>query len=133
MLSAITPFQVEELIGLLDRLSGARKTRAAEGHTQSSDEIIHDPLRRELTIYLYALSDEARDELLLLMLAGRGDVEHAFTRALDTRSMYVNADDQVAYLLGKTVRLAEYLRIGLDAVSVAPNRCDDRSIAALDS
>jgi hypothetical protein len=50
------------------------------------------------------------------MLAGRGDVEHAFARALDTRSKYVNADDQVTYLLGKTVRLAEYLRIGLDAI-----------------
>jgi hypothetical protein len=46
---------------------------------------------------LYALSDEARDELILLMLAGRGDVEHAFTRALDARSRYVDADDQVAY------------------------------------
>jgi hypothetical protein len=122
MLRAITRVQVEELIELLDRLSRARKARAAEGRTQSSDEIIHDPLRRELTNHLYALSDEARDELLLLMLAGRGDVEHAFTRALDARSMYVDADDQVAYLLGKTVRLAEYLRIGLDAVDVATNR-----------
>ena len=116
MLRAITRVQVEELIELLDRLSRARKARAAEGRMQSSDGIIHDPLRRELTNHLYALGDEARDELILLMLAGRGDVEHAFTRALDTRSMYVDADDQVAYLLGKTVRLAEYLRIGLDAV-----------------
>jgi Protein of unknown function (DUF3775) len=99
-------------------ISWQRRCHSAEQSRR--DEIIHDPLRRELTIYLYALSDEARDELLLLMLAGRGDVEHAFTRALDTRSKYVNADDQVAYLLGKTVRLAEYLRIGLDAVSVAP-------------
>jgi hypothetical protein len=122
MLRAITRVQVEELIALLDRLSRARKARAVEGRTQSSDEIIQDPLRRELTNHLYALSDEARDELLLLMLAGRGDVEHAFTRALDTRSMYVDADDQVAYLLGKTIRLADYLRIGLDAVDVATNR-----------
>jgi Protein of unknown function (DUF3775) len=116
MLKAITPVQVEQLIGLLERLSRARQVRAAEDYVQSSDEIIHDPLRRELTKYLYALSEEARDELILLMLAGRGDIEHAFTRALDTRSKYVNGDDQVSYLLGKTVRLAEYLRIGLDAV-----------------
>ena len=122
MLQAITPVQVEELIGLLDRLSRARKARVAEGYTQSSDEIIHDPLRRELTNYLYAISDEAREELLLLMLAGRGDIEYAFTRALDTRSRYINADDQVAYLLGKTVRLAEYLRIGLGAVDLATTR-----------
>jgi hypothetical protein len=55
------------------------------------------------------------------MLAGRGDIEHAFTRAFDTRSKYVNGDDQVSYLLGKTVRLAEYLRIGLDAVGRRSN------------
>jgi hypothetical protein len=44
------------------------------------------------------------------------------SRALDTRSKYGNADDQVAYLLGKTVRLAEYLRIGLGAVDAATGR-----------
>jgi len=121
MLKAITPVQVEQLIGLLERLSSARKGRAATGQAQSSEEIMRDPLRRELTKYLYALSDEARDELILLVLSGRGDVEHAFTRALDTRSKYVDADDQVAYLLGKTVRLAEYLRIGLDAVGRRSN------------
>jgi hypothetical protein len=115
MLRAITPVQVEELIDLLDRLDEARKARVAEGYQQSSDEIIRDPLRRELTDSLYGLSDEARDELILLMLAGRGDVEYDFAGALDTRSKYRNADDQVAYLLGKTVRLAGYLRIGLGA------------------
>jgi hypothetical protein len=46
------------------------------------DEIIHDPLRRELTDYLYTLSDEARGELILLMLLGRGDVKHAYERLL---------------------------------------------------
>jgi hypothetical protein len=50
------------------------------------------------------------------MLAGRGDVEHSFERAMETRSRYTNADDQVSYLMGKTFRLAEYLRIGLNAV-----------------
>ena len=133
MLKAINRVQVEELIELLERLSRARQARTAEGRTQSSDEITHDPLRRELTNRLYALSGEARDELILLMLAGRGDVEHAFTRALDTRSRYVDADDQVAYLLGKTVRLAEYLRIGLDAVEVATNRREDQPFAEPDS
>jgi hypothetical protein len=116
MLRAITPAHVENVIGLLERLSSERRMRAAGGQKQSSEEIIHDPLRRKLTDYLYALNDEARGELILLMLAGRGDVEHAFTRALDARSKYINADDQVAYLLGKTVKLAEYLRIGLGAV-----------------
>lgn len=116
-LKSITPAQVEEVIGLLDRLSDARKARAAEGQTQSSEEIIHDPLRRELADCLYALGDEARGELIALMLVGRGDVEHAYERALETCSKYVSADDQVTYLLTKTVRLSEYLRIGMDAVS----------------
>jgi Protein of unknown function (DUF3775) len=116
-LKSITPAQVEEVIGLLERLSDARKARAAEGQTQSSEEIIHDPLRRELADYLYGLSDDARGELIALMLIGRGDVEHAYERALETSSKYVNPDDQVTYLLTKTVRLSEYLRIGMDAVS----------------
>jgi hypothetical protein len=132
MLRAITPVQVEELISLLDRLTTARKARFAEGYTQSSDEIVHDPLRRDLLNFLYALSNEARDELILLMLAGRGDIEYDYTGALDTRSKYDNADDQVAYLLGKTVRLAEYLRIGLGAVEAATVRLQGR-IAAQDS
>jgi hypothetical protein len=112
---AITPAQVEELVSLLERLSEARKTRAASGQTQSPDEIIHDPQRQELTDYLYALSDEARGELIVLMLIGRGDVDHSYERALETRSKYTTADDQVTYLVS-TFRLAEYLRIGLDAV-----------------
>jgi hypothetical protein len=113
---AITPAQVEELVSLLERLSEARKTRAASGQTQSPDEIIHDPQRRELADYLYALSDEARGELIVLMLIGRGDVDHSYERALETRAKYTTADDQVTYLISKTFRLAEYLRIGLDAV-----------------
>ena len=36
---------------------------------------------------------------------------------METCSRYTTADDQVIYLMGKTVRLAEYLRIGLDALS----------------
>jgi hypothetical protein len=68
-----------------------------------------------LTDYLYALSDEARGELIVLMLVGRGDVDHSYERALKTRSKYTTADDQVTYLVS-TFRLAEYLRIGLDAV-----------------
>ena len=101
---------------MLERLSEARKTRAVSGQTQSPDEIIHDPQRRELTDYLYALSDEARGELIVLMLVGWGDVDHSYERALETRSKYTSADDQVTYLISKTFRLAEYLRIGLDAV-----------------
>jgi hypothetical protein len=112
---AITPAQVEELVSLLERLSEARKTRAVSGQTQSPDEIIHDPQRRELTDYLYALSDEARRELIVLMLVGRGDVDHSYERALETRSKYTTADDQVTYLIS-TFRLAEHLRMGLDAV-----------------
>ena len=82
MLRAITPIQVEELISVLDRLAEARKARAAQGYMQSSDEIIHDPLRRELIDLLYALSNEARDEMLLLMLAGRGGIDYDFTGGL---------------------------------------------------
>jgi hypothetical protein len=115
MLKEITPAQVEEVVSLLERLSEARKARAAAGQTQSFDEIVDDPMRRELTDYLYALSDEARGELIALMLVGRGDVDHSYERALETRSKYTSADDQVAYLISK-VRLAEYLRIGLDTV-----------------
>jgi hypothetical protein len=116
MLSAITPVQVKEVIFLVEQWSDARKARAAEGQTQSADEIMHDSERRELTDYLYALSDEGRGELIALMLLGRGDFDHSYESALETRTKYISADDQVAYLIGKTVRLAEYLRIGLDAI-----------------
>src|SRR5947208_226600 len=117
MLNAITPAQVEEVIFLLEQLSEARKARATQGRTQSSDEIINDPERRRLTDHLYALSDAARKELIALMLLGRGDFDHSYQRALETCSRYTSADDQVIYLMGKTVRLAEYLSIGLDALS----------------
>ena len=40
MLSAITPVQVEEVIILLDRLSEARQARAAQGSTQSAEDVI---------------------------------------------------------------------------------------------
>jgi hypothetical protein len=93
MLRAITPAQVEELASLLERISEARKTRAAKGQTQSPDEIIHDPQRREMAAYLYALSDEARGELIVLMLVGRGDVDHSYERVRETRSKYTAADD----------------------------------------
>jgi len=35
------------------------------------DEIVDDPTRRQLTDHLYALSDEARRELIVLTLLGR--------------------------------------------------------------
>jgi hypothetical protein len=117
MLNAITPAEVEQVIFLLEQLSEARKTRAAEGKTQTSDEIINDPERRQLTDYLYTLSDEARKELIALMLLGRGDFDHSYQNALATCSRYTSADDQVVYLMGKTVRLAEYLGTGLGAIS----------------
>jgi hypothetical protein len=50
------------------------------------------------------------------MLLGSGDFDHSYERALETCSRYTTADDQVIYLMGKTVRLAEYLRIGVDAL-----------------
>jgi hypothetical protein len=117
MLNAITPAQVDQVISLLEQLSEARKARTAEGKTQTSDEIINDPERRQLTDYLYALSDGARKELIALMLLGRGDFDHSYESALETCSRYTSADDQVVYLMGKTVRLAEYLSIGLGALS----------------
>jgi hypothetical protein len=117
MLKAITPAQVEYVVLLLEHLSEARKARAAEGKTQTSDEIINDPERRQLTDYLYGLSDEARKELIALMLLGRGDFDHSYENALATCSRYTSADDQVVYLMAKTVRLAEYLNIGLGAIS----------------
>jgi hypothetical protein len=92
MLTAITPAQVQDVVSLLDQLSQGRKARA-EGATQSPDEIGHDPQR--------------------LMLVGRGDVEHACERAAEICLKYTSADDQVAYLMSKTVRLAEYLKIGM--------------------
>jgi Protein of unknown function (DUF3775) len=114
MLNAITPAQVEEFISLLEQLSEARKAWIAEGKKPTPDEIIDDPRRRQLTDHLYALSDEARKELIALTLLGRGDFDHSYQRAI---SRYTSADDQVIYLMGKTVRLAEYLRIGLGALS----------------
>jgi hypothetical protein len=115
MLNAITPAQVEEFIFLLEQLSEARKARAAEGKKQTPHEIVDDPRRRHLTDFLYALSDEARKELIALMLLGRGD--YSYQRAMEACSRYTNADDQVIYLMGRTVRLAEYLSIGLGALS----------------
>ena len=117
MLNAITPAQMEEFLALLDQLSEARKARAAEGKQQTVDEIVDDPRRRQLTDYLYALSDEARKELIALSLLGRGDFDHSAERASKTCARYTSADDQVLYLMGKTVRLAEYLRIALGALS----------------
>src|SRR5271167_4531850 len=105
MLNAITPAQVEEFILLLEQLLEARKARAAEDKKQTVDEIVDDPRRRQLTDYLYALSGEARKELIALTLLGRGDFDHSYQRAIDTCARYTTADDQVLYLMGKTVRL----------------------------
>ena len=116
MLSAITSGQVKDVIDLVERWSVARKARTVVGQTQSPEEIVHDPIRRELTDYLYALGDERRGELIALMLLGRGDFDHSYQSVIEARTKYTSADDQVAYLISKTVRLAEYLRIGLDAV-----------------
>jgi hypothetical protein len=60
MLNAITTAQVEEIIALLDQLSEARKARATEGKQQTVDEIVDDPRRRQLSDYLYALSDDTQ-------------------------------------------------------------------------
>src|SRR3979411_2828490 len=91
MLSAITPVQVKEVIRLVEQWSDARKARADEGQKQFPDEIIHDPERRKLTDYLYALSDEGRGELIALMLLGRGDFDHSYESALATQSKYTSA------------------------------------------
>src|SRR5260370_35242472 len=95
---AITPAQVEELVSLLERLSEARKTRAVSGQTQSPDEIIHDPQRRELADHLYALSDEARGELIVLMLIGRGGVDHSYEEALGKRPNSATPAGEAHYL-----------------------------------
>ena len=114
VLNAVTQAQVKELIFLLEQLSEARKARVAQGRRQTVDEIVDDPRRRTLIDYLYALSDEARQELIVLTLLGRGD---SYESAMETRARYTNADDQVLYLMGKTVRLAEYLSVGLEMLS----------------
>ena len=114
MLDALAPSQVDEVISLLDRLAEATKRRAAEKIALSPDEVIADPQRWQLTDYLYALNDERRGELIALMLVGRGDVQDCYERAVETRYKHTSADDQVSYLMGKTVRLAEYLKIGLE-------------------
>jgi hypothetical protein len=116
MLNAATPEQIKQVIALLEQLSEARKVRIAQGKTQTADEIINEPSRRQLTDYLYDLSNEARKELIALMLLGRGDFNHSYEAALETCSKYTSADDQVVYLMGKTVRLAEYLSTGLGAL-----------------
>jgi uncharacterized protein DUF3775 len=117
MLNAITTAEVEQVIALLEQFSESRKAVAAEGRKQTPDEIINDPGRKQLTDHFYALSNEARKELIALMLLGRGDFEHSYERAIETCSRYSSDDDQVIYLMGKTVRLAEYLRIGLSALN----------------
>jgi hypothetical protein len=94
-----------------------RQEKQGQLKAQTVDEIVDDPRRRQLTDYLYALSDEARKELIALTLLGRGDFDHSHERAVETCARYTSADDQVLYLMGKTVRLAEYLRIALGALS----------------
>jgi hypothetical protein len=111
----ITRAQVEEVISLLAGVSEARKARAADGTSRCLDEIVDDPQRQELIKYLYSLSSAARGELITLMLIGRGDVKKSYETAVETRSKYTTADDQVGYLMSKAFRLAEYLRIGLAA------------------
>jgi len=114
MLNAITRAQVKEFIFLLEQLSEARKARTTEGQRPTPDEIVNDPRRRQLTDYLYGLNDEARKELIALMLLGRGDFDHSYQSVLER---YPSADDQVLYLMGKTLRLVEYLNIALGAMS----------------
>jgi hypothetical protein len=122
MLMAITAAQLQDVVSLSDRLSQARR---ATGHAQSPDEVLRDPVRWELTDYLYSLSDEARRDLILLMLVGRGDVKHASERAAEACLKYRSADDQVAYLMSKSVRLAEYLKIGMLALVAIIHRQHD--------
>jgi hypothetical protein len=112
----LTQAQLEEVMSLLEGVSQARKARAADGTSRSVDEIVDDPQRRQLLDYLYSLSSEERGELITLMLIGRGDVKQSYEAAVETRSKYATADDQVSYLMSKTFRLAEYLRIGLAAI-----------------
>jgi hypothetical protein len=80
------------------------------------DEIVDDPKRHQLSDYLYGLSDEVRQDLVALTLLGRGDFDRDYERAMETCARYSNNDDQVLFLMGKTVRFADYLRIGLEAV-----------------
>jgi Protein of unknown function (DUF3775) len=116
VLNASTPAQVEELVVLLEQLSEVRRTGAAEGRKPTVDEIVDNPKRRQLIDYLYGLSDEVRQDLVALTLLGRGDFNHDYKRATETCARYSNSDDQVLFLMGKSVRLADYLRIGLQAV-----------------
>ena len=51
-----------------------------------------------------------------MTLLGRGDFDRDYERAMETCARYSNSDDQVLFLMGKAVRLADYLRIGLEAV-----------------
>jgi hypothetical protein len=130
MLMAITTAQLQDVVSLADRLSQARR---ATGHAQSPDEVLRDPERWELTDYLYSLSDEARCDLILLMLVGRGDVKHASERAAEACLKYRSADDQVAYLLSKSIRLAEYLKIGMLALVAIIHRRQLRATKTLAS
>jgi hypothetical protein len=116
MLRAITSPQLDQVLVLLKQLSETRSASAAEGLTEIPDEILEDRNRRELIDYLYSLTEEARGELIILMLVGRGDVDHAHQRASEIRSKYTSDDDQVTYLMSKTFRLAEYLKMGIDIV-----------------
>src|ERR1700730_18901984 len=110
----IAAAQVEEVIFLLEELSATRKARYVEGRAPTVDELLNDPERRRLTDSLYSLDTNVRTGLVALMLLGRGDFDHAYERAIETCSKLVTADDQVMYLMGKTFRLADYLRKGLE-------------------
>ena len=117
----IASTQVKEVISLLEELSETRKARYVEGRAPTVDELLNDPERRRLTDSLYSLDTNVRAGLVALMLLGRGDFDHAYERAIETCSKLVSADDQVMYLMGKTFRLADYLRKGLERLESSSN------------
>jgi hypothetical protein len=72
------------------------------------------PRGGELVKYLYSLSSETRGELIIFNANWPG---RPYERAVETRSKYTTTDDQATYLMSKAFHLAEYLRMGLAAIS----------------
>jgi hypothetical protein len=68
-----------------------------------------------------------RPTLAATILADDCDVDEAAEHEICLK--YTSADDQVAYLMSKTVRLAEYLKIGMLGIVATIHRQHDKRAA----
>jgi hypothetical protein len=114
MLKALSRRDVENVIAVVER---RRKAKGLQPFDLGDvEKLLNDPQVQEFYDTLRALSRDARMELAALMLVGRGDFDGDFARALSFAERKTD-DDLVSYIGGKTARLAQYLRKGLEEIA----------------